>query len=562
MPAAPLTLSIPVEHADSMLSALAGGLRATPPGASIGAAPIRALPPGPMSPPANLTPAGLQGPLPAMTPVHVGEAPSLWNRFLKPIAMAAGSSLVPEAMPFIPGTPQHIELEQEIEKRQLANELAKGEMPGQIAQQAGLGQQQVAKGGVLGQEAAGKIGTSTARQAAVKANQAALGYRLEQSLTRPLLNPQPPANSGNTSLEGNPFNLPQVISKGPITDQNVNDWMHSAENLSMLGGFVPQLNPLATLANRTAGSEELLAREQNANRVGAMSAEVKPLYTGALNSFAASGYNVEDPQVQQAAMLLAMSHKASAGVPTRASTHQVVEQTPSGPLVTNLNSTSGPGIAMGNPGQPAPPIQTPAGEETHPLTNQAGLPVLPKPSPQQAESINGLNDVLGLMHELQPIAEQLAQTPGNGIVRTKLHNILYNFGITTPADVDKYIQLSGLGQAVGALALGRGGSRNFQYLEMTMQHLADPRAEPAETAQRVNYLLNTIYPVLMKNVYTSTYKDAAGIAAAQDKVTVDMPDVYHPYYEAPKSREVVPIAKYNGHWINAQTGAKVPYTGH
>lgn len=598
---APITISVPVEHADTALAAM-GGLTPSAPMAfhRLAAGPIALAPPpllpqpGPMAAPTELTPASAQGPapaLPGLPPVELSmdnNGMDKWNRFFKPALVAAGSTLLPAAMPFIPGTPQHTGLEQALRtgeaKTEAAEQYAQGQGgAGKAAQDVGLGRQQQAMGGIKEQEERGGLGTSTANEEATRAHQAALGFQVEQNVLGGMGltgNPGSPAGGngqqpppGSQNLAPAPINLgpegpgtnafmglPTVVTNGPITDNTVNQWNNAAERLSAAGGFVPQLAPLANQVGRTAGAEQILAREQNTDKTGSMNAETLQVFNGILNGFAQQGYDVNSPQVRQSAMLLAMQQRANAGVASRQNqTFRTVTNANGQQELVPVTTVTGPAGQV--PGAPLPP-HAHAGSAQN-ITQPNGLPTLAKPNQQTITSMSQLLDTFALMKDLQQPLQQLAANANDPsaveAIKSHLNNYLYGLGVSLPNENrDVVTQLGGLLGVVGGSAFAKA-SRRYELIEQAMQHLPNGKTDPREAINRLNKALQ-VYPQMLGEQLRSQWGSNADVAALQYHIPIDMPAIGYRYaanVTMPDGKHFAELAKVGDSYYDPQTGQKV-----
>lgn len=327
----PITISMAPEHADHLLTALAGNAATALPAppSRLGPADLAALRPampsadvtfgvpntvaaiqGPppavrISPPASIAPMTATAILPAapsrmqapsgetvgqslITPIPAAStAPhGFWNTLghgLKLAGLAAGTAFAPEAMTVIPGTPEHRMLQQDILERDLANQLAAGKMPGEIAQSTGLGRLQQAEGGIKEQEQAEGLGTSTAASAGSAAQTAASGAQeaaskatQAQAVTHAMLLALNQAGYGPDSAPAqlvNSLKMPDFPVTGQISDQLMQNWLDYGNKLTKLadlpGGIGQMFASQAQFARSMAEQIAVLGRAQNPDRVNA-----------------------------------------------------------------------------------------------------------------------------------------------------------------------------------------------------------------------------------------------------------------------------------------------------
>ncbi|MGH7441509.1 MAG: hypothetical protein ACREKE_02420 [bacterium] len=341
---------------------------------------------------------------------------------------------------------------------------------------------------------------------------------------------------------------------GQVSDQDINQMTAAGRNLATAAGFVPQLQPLANAINENAGRESSLASAQNMFRLGTNDPQVALAgfnnYQAMLRAGAPAG-----TQTMTAAMLQARQEVATASSPTTQTTNQAIQQTPSGLVKATTTTTKGPG---GGVGSSVSPNQPPPSNQTSMLTGPDNLPIPPKADATEVREIDGIKNVMGMMQELQPVISNLEKQPNPNWMNTNVRKFLYNYGFQQPGGWDKYMQLTGLASGVGAMTLGTGGSRSITFLQQLMQHLASGNAPPAESGQRIQELLNVTYPAILTNAYETTYKGAAGTAAAQDKVKLNMPDIgYWAYWLTPDHQVIRRVEVNNGdqhYFVNPDTG--------
>lgn len=586
---APITISVPVEHADDLIASFAaprgpvdGGLKASAPirylpaGTPAPAPPMLAVVP-PMAPPADMAPASAMPPM-SLPPVDLttAESPSKWNRIFKPMLEAAGTFFAPSAMPFIPGTPQHTELEQRLATGQANTELAQqraagGQGTGEAEQARGKGAQELAQGQILGQEASGGLGTSVASQQAISARKAALGLQATEQVLGDMgltgrqgggqpgeAAPQPPP--GHDIVEG----LPQVVTSGQIPDSVVNDWNRSAERLAAASGFVPELAPLAGQVGRTAASETLLGREQNTERTGAMPAAIRPVFDGIMSTFAEQGYNVNDPRVQQAAMLLATQQRANAGVTTRANqSFRVVQDANGQQQLVPVTTVSGPANPLATPGG-VPGVAGPKASAgaAQTIEQPNGLPTLEKPNQQTITSLSQLLDTWALLQDIREPLAKLASANGNdptamANAKAQLANFAYSHGFALPPNRDVVTQLGGLLGVVGGSAFAKA-SRRYELIEQAMSHLPAGNMDPKEAEARLDQALK-VYPQMLGEQLRSQWGSNAAVAALKYHIPLSMPGIGYQYWPVVLGPDGKPteLAKVGGKYYDPVTGAQI-----
>lgn len=299
--AAPITITLPVEHADAALAALTspasftgGGApmmrlpvappRITPamaralmvaaPGrrmapqtlgdqavlAATGgagpsarrldvAAPAGAPPPAAMAAP---TITSLPAPGPRMVPLDSALAPGIpvvpaqntgfWHdlgRVMKPVAEGLGTTFAPAALPFIPGTPQHEAMQQYLQGRGQQLRQNEGEIPGHIASATGAGQEAAGRGAIEQQLAAAGMGTTQAGEQRLTELQQGLGYGAEAGALGQPTQAVPGITTRPASLESMLGPEPPVLTTGSGSDeqQNAQAWQTYAAKLKSLAGL-------------------------------------------------------------------------------------------------------------------------------------------------------------------------------------------------------------------------------------------------------------------------------------------------------------------------------------